>query len=101
MAAGEDKPETIVFAGKAHLNFALVMVVRDSLDLIKKLLFVVASRPCAARVVDQLAMSGSCDPRGRVFRNALHAPACERSGECILHGLFCEVEGMRDADEAG
>ena len=94
MAAREDQPQPIV----RDIGFVVRLLRRDGRARRIRLEQLVETRP-AAEPIDGLVSGRLDDPRPRKLGNPLRSPLAERSGKCLLCGVFREIKVTQDADE--
>src|SRR5215467_12148237 len=100
MAAGEDQAESIILdlliiersCGAAHFPFA-VMVERK----IFLCSFIEARAP--AHPIDGFEACRGNQPGARLVRNTSPRPGLQSGGECLMHGLFGEIQISEEAHQ--
>ena len=99
MAACEDQPQAIV--GKMHgqLIGSEFHRVGEGFGFVAERILLFPLGFFAPALIDQLAVRGSRDPRGRIQWNAARRPRDQGRGKCFLHGLLGTVERSGDADQ--
>jgi len=98
VTTGENQPQPVVRKCGWRRHRVLIDGDRDFL-LQKFVLFV--PRALAPGHIDQLAMSGGHDPRGRVLRDPTVGPMPQRRRQGVLHRLLGAVERAAQPDQAG
>src|SRR4029453_11722833 len=94
MATGEDQSEALVGY--------LVHVVSTRLERpqLLSLSFLDRSNAFASEAIYRLVASGEDDPCPWIMRNSSLRPGSQRLQECVLNGVFGQIEAARRSDQS-
>jgi hypothetical protein len=101
MAAGKDEPQSVVRQmHRVGIDFGF-MVRFEVLGFIDQRIFM--SAPCllAAYLIDDLALCDRRDPGRRIVRHSFRSPVDQGGSEGLLHRLFGQIKGTRQANQSG